>query len=267
MDEKMHRVLQFVGLLIMCIVLIEHFSHDAQPRGRGETIPGVDHIQGLTLAEMPKSVFEKGNAEPDLSYVSRVTGMVHRATYHCSPTDNSVSWIEAVLNVIADKTGFDPMYEYGLFNFRTLKCGFCSERAAAVTRVLRENGMDATTYGIGGHVITRVMVGGKAYFTDPDYGVGPYPADLSFSDVINTYEYSVIPSNSELLARIVTKRSDDGPYLSERQITKLRDIRRWIHYVANGLAFGMIVCGLWLARAIATNSRLRLKVFQSPSVE
>lgn len=235
-----------IGLTVLIFIALvtEHFYHDAQPESRGETIPGYDYIQGRTLAEISPLEMAIGKEEPLLAYVGRVTSMVHNATYHCLPDQNSVSWIETVINYAAYKAGHDPNYDLGLYNFRTLRCGYCSERAAAVSRVLRRSGLDAITYGLGGHVVSKVMIGGKAYFTDPDYGVGPYPADLDLEGIEEVYRYSVIPGNAKFIAAIVRDPEGSGPYLSEEYLSSLRDLRRKLHNVANLAAIGLSVLAL-----------------------
>jgi hypothetical protein len=242
-----------VGLAVLFafVLVVEHFSHDAQPNSRGTSIPGYDYIQGRTLAEIPTLEMAMGKDETALSYVFRITNLVHYATYHCLPDQNSVSWIETMVNFAALKAGHDPNYGLGLYNFRTLRCGYCSERAAAVTKILRLSGLDAITWGLGGHVVSRVVIDGKAWFADPDYGVGAYPADLSFERIEDLYQHSVLPDNANLVASIVTDPEGSGPYLSEEYLTSLRDLRRKLHHLANASAIGLLVTALiagWLVR-------------------
>ncbi|MDD1968899.1 hypothetical protein ACIPO9_01260 [Pseudomonas sp. NPDC090203] len=233
-----------LAVLVALALVVEHFSHDAQPQSRGNSIPGYDYIQGRTLAEIPLVEMARRENEPVLAYVTRVTQMVHKATYHCLPDQNSVSWIETAVNYAAYKAGHDANYDLGLYNFRTLRCGYCSERAAAVTRILRRSDLDAITYGLGGHVVSKVMIDGTAYFTDPDYGVGPYPANLDFAGIEELYTHSVIPQNANMIAAIVTDPTGSGPYLSEEYLTSLRDLRRKLHFVANAAASGLLVFSL-----------------------
>lgn len=226
-------------------VAVEHFAHDMQPTARGMDLPGYDHIAGPTLEDIPPRVWVIGRAEPVLAYVSRVTRTVHSATYHCLPEDNSLSWIGTVGNEAAKLFGYDAAYELGLFRFSTLRCGYCSERAAAVTRILRANGIDSSTYGLGGHVVTQVVIDGKTYFTDPDYGIGPYPSDLGFDSIQERYKYSVIPSNAKLVAKIVTESSGGAPYLSDEYFDELRFLRRQLAYASNAVATGLIALSVF----------------------
>lgn len=226
-------------------VAIEHFAHDMQPTARGMDLPGYDYIPGPTLEDIPSQVWARGSAEPVLTYVSRVTRTVHYATYHCLPEDHSLSWIVTVGNEAAKLFGYDTAYELGLFRFSTLRCGYCSERAAAVSRVLRESGIDASTYGLGGHVVTRVVTDGKTYFTDPDYGVGPYPSDLDFDSIKEKYKYSVLPSNAKLVATIITESSGGVPYFTDEYFDSLRHLRRLLHYASNAVASGLIALSVF----------------------
>jgi hypothetical protein len=247
-------VAKILFIIVPLWIAVEHFAHDMQPIARGMDMPGYDHIAGPTLEDIPPKVWIRGSAEPVLAYVSRVTRTVHYATYHCLPEDNSLSWIGTVGNEAAKLFGYDTAYELGLFRFSTLRCGYCSERAAAVTRTLRENGIDSSTYGLGGHVVTQVVIDGKTYFTDPDYGVGPYPSDLGFDSIQEKYKYSVLPSNAKLVATIVSESSGGVPYFTDEYFDSLRQLRRLLHYASNALASGLIALSVfatyffWLRR-------------------
>lgn len=240
-------IAKMVLIIVPLLASIEHFLHEMQPKGRADDIPGYDHIAGPTLRDIPTRVWVRGGAEPVLAYVSRITRTVHYATYHCLPQDHSLSWIETVGNTAAKLVGYDSAYNLGLFRFSELRCGYCSERAAAATKVLRENGIDASTYGLGGHVVSRVVIDGNTYFTDPDYGVGPYPADLDFGSIKEKYKYSVLPSNANLVAKIVTESSGGVQYFSDEYFDSLRYLRRLLHYASNAVASCLVAFSLFSA--------------------
>ncbi|WP_131658077.1 hypothetical protein [Ectopseudomonas composti] len=236
MSRPTSNAIKMLIIGIPLAVAIEHFSHEMQPTASGNSIPGYDHIAGPALHDMSSREWNRGSAEPLLAYISRITKTVHYATYHCEPDDNRLSWIENIANKTAKFLGYDSAYEIGLFRLSKLKCGYCSERAAAATAILRKNGINASTYGLGGHVITRVVSGDAIYFTDPDYGVGPFLANLDLAKTEEIYKYSVLPSNAKLVATIIKKSSGGAPYYSEEYFESLRRLRNLIHYISTAAA-------------------------------
>lgn len=254
-NQHLLRTLAYIAAIIFFFIAIEHFTHETQPNGVGMLLPGFDHIDGRSLAEIPMAEFKKGELETPLVYVSRVTEKIYSATYHCLPTDNSLSMVEEAVSWAGKALGYDPQFDQGLFGFNRLKCGFCSERAAAVTHVLRLNGMDAITLGINGHVITKVTIDGAVYYTDPDYGVGPYLADLPADKIRKVYLQSVMPKLAGIVAEKVVDKSDDEPYYTDEYLQGLESLRSVIYLVSNIigclLLVGVLVCS---ARIITTTS-------------
>jgi len=234
-------VIKLVLVIVPFALAFEHFSHEAQPLGRGSELPGYDHIVGRSLADVPASEFVKSADESELGYVSRITQIIHESTYHCLSTDNSLSLVESAVNVLAKAVGYNTNYELGLFDFKDFKCGFCSERASALTKVLQDNGIETITYGLGGHVVSRFTSGGNVFFSDPDYGVGPYRADLDFESVKTVYLNSVLPESANLVASIVTQSKAGGLYIHDKDLKKLQRARKVVGYVSDAFAVLLVL--------------------------
>jgi hypothetical protein len=222
---------------LVCLGLaIEHFTHEYQPRGLGEKIPGYDHISGPTLAEIPQTEFTRRAGESDLAYVKRITQIVHLATYHCPPTNFGLSFIETAVENVMIRLHRDPQFDMGLVDRKRIRCGFCSEQSVVLASILRENGMDARALALTGHVAALVVVDGVEYLADPDYGVGPYPYNLPVEKLRSLYRASSLPEMTNIVVPMIANREDDAPYYSPKFFEDLKTTRNEMFFNSNGLA-------------------------------
>jgi hypothetical protein len=226
-----------LGALLLAIGA-SHFFHEYQPRGRetGSPIPGYTFIPGATLAELPPSAFARLDGEKDIDYVARMTTLVHLSTYHCEPWEHQLSLPGMIVQNAMAAVGRDPQFYQGLILKRTLRCGFCSERAIALSRILSHHGIESHAHGLNGHVASIFTVDGVEYLADPDYGVGPFAYNAPAADLREIYLSSSIPELIDLVVPIIADRTDDYPYFEPSYLDGLKKLRRVFYGAASTLA-------------------------------
>jgi len=233
-----------------------HYFHEYQPRSRDSEvpIPGYTFIEGPTLAELPAAAFARIDGELDLEYAARMTKLVHLSTYHCEPTDHQLSLPGMLVRAAMELVGRSPQFEQGLIRKRSLRCGFCSERAIALSKVLSDHGLGSHAQGLNGHVTSMFTIDGVDYLTDPDYGVGPFSYNSTESELKEIYASSVLPDNAKLVAGIIANRTDDAIYYGEAYLNNLRWLRSFFYQSSSILAaiwisFGVLLSALALPTA------------------
>lgn len=204
-----------------------HFFHEYQPRGResDEPIAGYTYIEGPTLAELPRSAFARGEGETDVNYAARMTMLVHHSTYHCDAGDHQLSLPGLIVQSAMRLVGRDPQFYQGLVRKRTLRCGLCSERSIALSKILSDHGLDSYAQGLNGHVASKFTVNGIDYLADPDYGVGPFPYASTEAELRQIYSASSIPDLTDLVLPIIADRTDDYVYFERSYLDGLKALR------------------------------------------
>ncbi|TGR17796.1 MULTISPECIES: hypothetical protein [unclassified Mesorhizobium] len=194
----------FASILI-CLALVsagissQHFSTIWQLDASKEA--------AIPISSVPNDALDLEPGESQLGYVKRITETVHNATGHCEPTSYQLSVLEQM--VVRLSGGPDAFATEGVLVKDRFTCGFCHQRAFLVHQALQQNGIDSEVFGLTGHVVVRALIEGNQYFTDPDYGVGPFPAMAemlagnvrssynSFGNVDELVGYYTTPNDNE----------------------------------------------------------------------
>ncbi|UCI07153.1 hypothetical protein [Mesorhizobium sp. B1-1-8] len=164
------------------------------------------------ISEIADSALDITEGESQLGYVKRVTDVVHLSTFNCDPTEFSLSWLD---RLFLWRSGNPSAFAEGMLVKDRFTCGFCHQRAFLVHQALKRNGIASDVFGLNGHVVTRVNIDGKQYYTDSDYGVGPFPAAAETLEetVRNTYSLSAW-GDPDLLASLYTSAEDNQIYIN-----------------------------------------------------
>lgn len=153
--------------------------------------------------------------EGELAFIRRSNSIIHLTTYHCEAQDFKLSLLEKLVRTALQG---EEAFTDGLLTSR-MSCGLCHQRAYRLVRTLRDAGVEADVFGIGGHVVVRAQVGGKFYGVDPDYGVGPFrwseDAEKLTASVAHAYRITTVPlteADRSTFASWYVSASDNGIY-------------------------------------------------------
>lgn len=227
-----------------------HFTHSSQSPGNVAGVPGLNYVSGPTLAEVDPKVWLKRENESELAFAGRISRQVHNSTYHCSPTEFTLSPVETVLSTALQifTFGTDVFgWNQGLLSMNRLVCGFCHQRAYFVAKVLRDNGIDAKTYGLTGHVVTHFAADGRQWLVDPDYDVPPLQYDVDPESLLSaaTDRYEVASwSNQLMVANMIATKSDNGPYYSNEYLDTLVQRRAALFFIADIVAAALAMAAI-----------------------
>jgi hypothetical protein len=188
---------------------IQHFWV-AHPSGPGAGLAGVTATVLRPVRTIPDAVFDITKGESKLGYVRRVTDMVHLTTYHCEAADYHLSLLDRLFLWLS---GNPSTFAEGILVKDRFTCGFCHQRAFLVHQILQRNGIKSDVFGLNGHVVTRADIDGRLFYTDPDYGVGPFPTATENIDQAVRENYSMAPQgNLDLLASLYSSEDDNLSY-------------------------------------------------------
>lgn len=205
-----------------------NLTHDSRP---GDSIPAITSRKDHRAERLP--------GEDLTTYVERVSVLVHRATAHCADDGrrDPQTWEVAV----ARRLGIAAIAHDELVTAAGFRCGFCSQRALLLSRILRDNGVgSADAYGLNGHVVTQVQINGRRFISDPDLGV-PLVDPMDAQAVKAAYA-----QHPDAAAMVLSHDDDLGVYSRERWDRvaatqrfglELIDVLRWV-LVALGLLVG-----------------------------
>jgi hypothetical protein len=217
------------GLLVLGSA---HFLHERQQESTESTMHGVTSAVGFRLSTIDASELARHAGENTISYADRTNTIVHNATFHCLPTQFSLSWAEILFSKVLGEKRF--AWSEGPFG-NELVCGFCHQRAITLAMILRDNGIhDAWAFGLNGHVAVKFADAGTDYLVDPDFGVSPYPllTDKPALENIVREKYSGY-NNIEDLVKIISSLDDDEAYGSPEWAKNIRDARDFLFLVAD----------------------------------
>lgn len=246
---------------LLCIAGTTHFFQVHQSSGDART-PSYTGVTGRHLSEVSEAELKIGSREPPLHFASRINMLVHTTTYHCAPSDYAFSPIER-LAIWADlPSAMGSEWSEGPTSRAQLRCGYCHQQAIALAQILRKNGFDAWAYGLNGHVVTRVDLGGAIYILDPDYGVPPFRYNVFgdiFQETIKAYETSVVmpgqpspPDTSpgdraltpEQIASFVASTDDNQFYSTPEHWDAIDAARKSFKRDTNIIALMLILIGI-----------------------
>jgi hypothetical protein len=197
--------------------------------------------------------------ESTLAYVKRITQMVNTSTYHCAPNLYRLSWIETALNPFF----FTHIRSEGILARSRFTCGYCSQRTAVTASILNSSGIDAKAMGLDGHVVVRFIEGGQEYFSDPDYGVGPYryvqDAKIMHSTIKHAYSAA---KNWAVIEKIVVSFDDNRLY--DSYFLKAEWRQTLMFFVAKILAYCSLAIGLLLTASSLFLRRRQMRHSEIP---
>ncbi|QMV01585.1 hypothetical protein GHV40_08865 [Devosia sp. D6-9] len=254
------------GLLCAALFAEHYLTTNAAISVPTTTTPGI----GMALVASPRNQDKTSlliaPGENSLGYVKRVTDFIHLSTYHCDPGAPPLSLFEQLVFIgRAERV----VNSEGILVRSRFTCGYCHQRAYLAARLLRHSGIEAVVYGLNGHVLLRFHIDGADYFTDPDYGVGPY----AYSDdpqflhrvVLNNYAKASW-LNAETIAGMATSYEDNAPYgeyldiiyEEQRAGFRLARILANLNMALAIVAFGTALTIAYRLRRSATSSQTQL---------
>lgn len=229
--------------LIFCGLAAQHFwmvHADPAPDGiAGLNRPAIQPIQSI-----PDSQFDLTDGESKVGYVKRVTYMVHLSTYHCEPSDSRISILDRFAALVLGHG--QSVFSEGILAKSRFTCGFCSQRAFLVYDILKRNGFSAEVFGLNGHVVTRVNIDGVLYYTDPDYGVGPFAVADDVDLLRNTIQAAYVRApwpNIDVISQIYLSE-DNREY--RQDIDEVEDEQRVVFTVSDNIAVFLFIAGCFL---------------------
>ncbi len=167
--------------IVMCLLggLFVLFSVDAArwqapPTTSSYHYPGYSFSTTAPLFGWDDLRLRRGADETPVEFAARANQVIFSAVYHCRDMSGS-TWASQRLGAL----GLFGFAEHGVLSPRYLRCGFCNQVSYILSRVLRENGIDAFVYGLNGHVVTVFLEGNSQFIADPDYGIGPWEVNIS----------------------------------------------------------------------------------------
>ena len=168
--RKTLEVLITTALLILAVLAIQHFSFQSKFPAVG--IVGYDRPESQLVGGISEHMLARRTEESDLGFIKRITDTIHLTTYHCAPDEYKLTWIE---QIIWWSRGKNFLFQQGILTRSRFSCGFCHQRAFLVHQILKQNNIESEVFGLNGHVVNKITLDGEVLFTDPDYGVGPFP--------------------------------------------------------------------------------------------
>ena len=231
-----------LGLLIL-IVVIEHYLVLADviqiPYSVGTVKNSASQISAVTDSQ----------TRQNLLWVGEQTDLIYLTTGHCQPLHFQLSWVESVLRMIRNSNAM--AFSAGIVVKSRFRCGFCHQRAYLLFERLRERGIEAMVLGLNGHVVTQFELSGRTYFTDPDYGVGPFEFTDSASEPVRRVHAAYAQYPTKLRNRLATMFAsfdDNEPYL---YLDKIKSMQLNFFLRANVIvgfllliSIGLLVAGL-----------------------
>ena len=179
----------FGGLFVL--LSIDEALWQPPPSSSGSNFPGYSFSTTERLIGWDDLRLRRGADEAPLEFAARANQEIYRAVYHCRDISGS-TWASKRLGAL----GLFGFAEHGVLSPQYLQCGFCSQVSYVLSRVLRENDIDAFVYGLNGHVVTVFSEGDSQFVADPDYGIGPWKVNISSSDSMSqtaSVNYSWLP--------------------------------------------------------------------------
>lgn len=248
----------------ICVFLIisgsAHFFHAYQPPGDPKgSLAGFHYIAERRFADIEAAEMTRRVNEGELGYVTRINEMVHQSTYHCNPTDYSLSAVEFATSRLMKVLGFRFDWRQGLFGERML-CGFCHQRAIILARVLESNGIPAAAFGLNGHVVTLVQLEGAEYLVDPDFGALPYRYDVDDRSLRAGFDASYANvgfDDMDNIFEMVASREDNELYYSPEYLDGIQVNREILFSLAPYVAAIFIVFGVIGLSAFLLNNGSR----------
>ena len=195
-----------------CAVFVVALYYPVKERKTGN--PGYGHAAIDYLSGWGDSRLKRKEGESDLDFVLRMNSTVHKATYHCGPTDDR-RLVEHLVFILDDYFGSGGTLNSRHQGFLTpdLRCGLCHQRAYILAQSLVNSGIHAIVQGLNGHVVTLVELNGTKLLFDPDYGVGPIDyVNYDAVEIRNLYYRAGVNLPAEVADFIVTQKDDDEYY-------------------------------------------------------
>ncbi len=162
----------FGGLFVL--LSIDAALWQPPPSSSGSNFPGYSFSTTERLIGWDDLRLRRGADEAPLEFAARANQAIYSAVYHCRDISGS-TWASSRLGAL----GLFGFAEHGVLSPQYLQCGFCNQVSYVLSRVLRENDIDAFVYGLNGHVVTVFSEGDSQFVADPDYGIGPWEVNIS----------------------------------------------------------------------------------------
>lgn len=241
--SKTSRPALWLFSLLCLLVSLNHLCITAAV-GSQQGMAGFEQAIEPRLASMSKDVLALSPKEGQLGYVKRITDMVHLSTYQCNPTDFRLSVLDKTVMTLLNIDKQKVFLSEGILVANRFVCGLCSQRAFIAHKILRDNGVQSEMYGLEGHVVLRVTVDGVSYFTDPDYGVGPFtvgPGE-NIADVIKKVYATSSVNRGDVVAQIYATLGDNRPYAN--YMSGIYKQQAKVFFISNILYHACLAIGL-----------------------
>jgi hypothetical protein len=264
-DRKFAKPALWIFCLLCIWAAIEH-RLVAASTGAKQGMPGFEQAIEPAIAALPDSILAKSPRESTLGYVKRITDTVHLTTYHCKPSDFELSFLDKIAMTILNVDKKTTFLSEGILVADRFTCGFCSQRSFITSRILRDSGVPSEMYGLEGHVVLRLNIDGTTYYTDADYGVGPFsiaPGENIAEAVKKVYATSSVDLK-DLISNIYATVDNNRPYAE--YINGLYDQQARVFFFSDLLYRLCIVVGMagllfgaYLIMSYNRNNRYRVK--------
>lgn len=193
-------------------------SHEAALGNQGK-IPGYSYATSPPFIGWDDARLLKLGNESPLDFVMRANEAVAQAIYNCHPNPGGLKFLPGKIGKLTR--------EHGLLSATHIRCGYCHQSAYVLSRALRNNGIDAVTYGVGGHVVTLVWLDGQSWIVDPDWGVGPFKVDVRSKEEMSQLapSYATVTQVDLVggMEKIYSNTDDDDLYYSSQYLDYIAD--------------------------------------------
>lgn len=240
--------LLYLVILLLITVSFRSSLEDSIVVPTSGILPGYNYPKLKRLEGASDLRLKRIKGESTTEYIARLNMVVFDATWHCNP--NKYNESAPNLNVFRIVGALYPEFQKSVkrqgvltLDYGFYYCGFCHQNAEILTQTLIKNGINADTLAIKGHVITKVIIGGRVYFLDPDFGAGPFikskDLNLDYSKVYQGYIQA--GANANLAQRI----TDMYKKSSEHKSYRGESVDKW-----NKLTLNPQKKGLFIAKII-----------------
>lgn len=209
-----------------------------------------------------EGVEARATDEPVDAFVARALSEVFLSKYHCLDLEPEQYWLDRVIRDFirlefneklrgvlghSNIAGFYSPVPQGVLDVELMSCGLCHQRAYILAKILVENDVDAYSFGLNGHVVTRYEWAGDTYFVDPDYGIGPFKLDENFEQtLLEAYGSVGNAKTARKVANMYLSEKNNDYYYSMAYLDRYALSQKISYYLQLAVLFILYVSGVFL---------------------
>lgn len=206
-----------------------------------------------TLEELPRS----SDSQTVHEFAKFSMLEVFHSRYHCLDLQPRHLWLDNLIRnainieptgLVKRVLGSERLYGFywperqGGLAIEITLCGLCHQTAYFLAKILADNGVPSTAFGLNGHVVTRYEWQGEVFYIDPDFGVGPFEAGDSLKKSIEIAYAQV--ADKEKVNQVVAmylSEGNNGPYYSMGYLNRYALSQR-VSFYLQGVILLMLYC-------------------------